>query len=459
MLSQASRVSRKLALQTLGRRKLHFTPVSFAVKPFILADIGEGIRECEVIQWFVQPGARVEQFDKLCEVQSDKASVEITSRFDGVIKKLYYEAGDMALVGKPLVDIDIEGEIAEEASTPVTIENTPKAENTSGLKAPTLPQSSQSTGPAQDLPPAEYVKLATPAVRRICKERGVDISQVTGTGKDGRVMKEDVMNHVQSMKGEAATAQQLQTQPKTSAPASQSETVVPLTHIQSQMFKTMAKSLSIPHFMFSDEVHLDPLTAVRSRINSELAQSSEGVQKLSYMPFFIKAISLALAKFPILNSRVNMESDKPSLVMRSQHNIGVAMDTPMGLLVPNIKNVQNLSILEIAAELQRLREAGAAGKIFPADLKGGTITISNIGSIGGRVVAPVIVNTEVAILGIGKAKTSPAFGRQGEIVPKTDVVFSWSADHRVIDGATMARMGTLMKNYVENPDLMLARMK
>ncbi|KAF8421155.1 hypothetical protein BGX38DRAFT_1251995 [Terfezia claveryi] len=392
-------------------RRLHLTPAPFAVKPFFLADIGEGIRECEVIQWFVQPGARVEQFDKLCEVQSDKASVEITSRFDGVIKKLYYDAGEMALVGKPLVDIDIEGEISQHRRR-------------RELQEPDTPDTTRSFNyyNTRYTPEHMHSKLATPAVRRICKELGVEITHIQGTGKDGRVLKEDVAAFAERPKSYQTTADLPETpaQPPSIAllPLA-SETTTQLSPMQMQMFKTMTKSLSIPHFLFSDEVHLDPLTACRSRINAELSSgnSSQSAQKISYMPFFIKAMSLALQKYPILNAKLNTDGDKPSLVMRPQHNIGVAMDTPAGLIVPNIKNVQNLSILEIGEELLRLQKPGQ------------------------------------------QAKTSPAFDTHGAVVPKTGMVFSWSADHRVIDGATMARMATLMKEFVEKPELMLARMK
>jgi len=360
-------------------------------------------------------------------------------------------------MNQPLVDIDIEEQGAEE-SVPIKFKDTPTptpAEGSKGLIPPPPPASTTTTGTP---PEYKHSKLATPAVRRICKELGVEITHVQGTGKDGRVLKEDVA----AFSVRSKTGQTTAGLPESAAtPPVGSETTSLLTPMQMQMFKTMTKSLSIPHFLFSDEVHLDPLTTCRSQINAELASGngSQSVQKLSYMPFFIKAMSLALLTYPILNARLNTDGDKPSLIMRPQHNIGVAMDTPAGLVVPNIKNVHNLSIFEIGEELLRLKKAGAAGKLSPADLKGGTITISNIGNIGGRVVSPVIVNSEVAILGIGKAKTLPAFDCHGAVVPKTEMVFSWSADHRIIDGATMARMATLMKKFVEKPELMLARMR
>ncbi|KAI5808829.1 2-oxoacid dehydrogenases acyltransferase-domain-containing protein [Peziza echinospora] len=456
-----------------GARTIHITPAAFAVRPFVLADIGEGIRECEVIQWFVQPGARVEQFDKLCEVQSDKASVEITSRFDGVIKKLHYETGEMALVGKPLVDIDTEGEPDDVEAAAVEV-----AADTVLSPAPQHP--SASAPDASSIPtPHRFSTLATPAVRRICKELQVDITHVSGSGKDGRVLKEDVAAFREGTSSSIAPP----APPAPSAPSPSgalpaatpfvpppvlgNETTVPLTPIQAQMFKAMTKSLSIPHFLFSDEVHLDPLLDVRARINADLASAPPAAAaslptKLSYLPFIIKAISLALNEYPIINSRVSTTEpggDRPAVVLRSSHNIGVAMDTPTGLIVPNIKNVQTLSIFDIARELSRLQAAASAGKLTPADIKGGTITVSNIGGIGGRVVSPVIVSSEVAILGIGKAKKVPAFDEKGQVVAKTELVCSWSADHRVIDGATMARMATLVKTFVEKPELMLARLR
>ena len=337
--------------------------------------------------------------------------------------------------------------------------------------APQQPAESRDELLDQGIPQThKYSKLATPAVRRVCKELGIDISHVAGTGKDGRVLKEDIINFSNSPKTPAAstsipTSQQSIKPPSQTIPESVNnetrESTVALSPVQMAMFKTMTRSLTIPHFLFSDEIHLDPLMAVRARINAEMALSSLAQQpRLTFMPFFIKAMSMALGEYPILNARVSLNGDdKPCLVMRPQHNIGVAMDTPTGLIVPNIKDVQNLSILEIAAELQRLQQAGATGKLTHTDLKGGTITISNIGNIGGRVVSPVIVDSEVAILGIGKAKTSPAFDVNGGIVPKTEIIFSWSADHRVVDGATMARMATLMKGSIETPELMLARMR
>jgi len=414
----------------------------------------------------------VEEWDKLCEVQSDKASVEITSRFAGVIKKLHYDAGEMAQVGKPLLDIDIQGEIKPEdlealtepdigesskaqtlessTSPPVAVVNTPNS-------PPLVPKTEPSTLSRK------HSTLATPAVRHLTKELDVNIADVKGTGRDGRVLKEDIYQFAKSRDTESSPAAPKPT-PIFPPPESgfQQEAIIHLSNTQHQMFKTMTKSLKIPHFLYADEVNFSGLSQLRHRLNKGLAKSPAGdVSKLSYLPFIIKAVSMAVHKYPILNARVDVDpsSSKPVLVMRSQHNIGVAMDTPSGLLVPVIKNVSSLNILSIAAELNRLQSLATSGKLSSSDLTGGTITISNIGNIGGTYVSPVIVEKEVAILGIGKIRTIPAFNEAKQIVEKQVANFSWSADHRVVDGATMARAAEVIRGFVEDPESMVVYLR
>ncbi|RPA95302.1 hypothetical protein L873DRAFT_1829859 [Choiromyces venosus 120613-1] len=437
-----------LAVSRLSRsRGFKSSAQALVVKPFLLADIGEGIRECEVIQWFVQPEAR------------------ITSRYDGVIKKLYYEAGDMAIVGKPLVDIDLKADISDPEQLGEVESEAPAVSGVS-KQAPKTSEGVDGPGHSSTSTTRLHRSLATPAVRRITREHDVDIMEIKGTGKDGRVLKEDVTRFVEARKsgGHVSESSSLQSStlprpPRAQAVSPREETKVPLTHIQSQMLKAMTKSLTIPHFLYSDEINFDQLIHLRSTINKSLNANSP-VPRVSFMPFVIKAVSIALEQYPLLNSRLEFDADnKPSLIMRPQHNIGVAMDTPAGLVVPNIKDVTNLSILDIAAELTRLQELGAEGKLTPADASGGTITVSNIGNIGGTVVAPVIITGEVAILGMGRAQKLPRFDEDGQVVAKTITNFSWSADHRVVDGATMARMAALVRELVEVPGKMFARMK
>jgi 2-oxoisovalerate dehydrogenase E2 component (dihydrolipoyl transacylase) len=239
----------------------------------------------------------------------------------------------------------------------------------------------------------------------------VDITHVNGTGKEGRVMKQDVLDFVAERDSPTASTQIL-TQPSVTPDTRQTETITNLTPIQSQMFKTMTRSLNIPHFLYADELKVNDITAIRKK----LASDTRDPKKITFLPFVVKAVSLALADYPILNTKVDVtDPNKPKLVMRAKHNIGIAMDTPNGLIVPNIKDVASRSIFDIAAEIARLSALGKSGKLTPADLSGGTITVSNVGNIGGTYVAPVLVPTEVAILGVGRSRTIPVFDEAGQV--------------------------------------------
>jgi 2-oxoisovalerate dehydrogenase E2 component (dihydrolipoyl transacylase) len=447
-----------------------------------------GIVECEIIQWFVEPGARVEEFSPLCEVQSDKASVEITSRFAGVVKKLHYDAGEMAKVGKPFVDIDIQGHVKEEGLGTMVPPETPRTEaEPKPTQAPVRPPAEETAAAqvavlteheTENAPKVKgkHAALATPAVRHLSKELKVDISEIDGTGREGRVLKEDIYKFVE--RRNAASTQPTPgthptgafAPPEVPTAGPQQETPIALTRTQEMMFKAMTRSLSIPHFLYADEVDFTSLVELRARLNKVLSKSGlsdSQVGKLSYLPFIIKAVSMSLYKYPTLNARVdvadNGNNNKPTLVLRSQHNIGVAMDTPSGLLVPVIKNVGGLNILGIAAELARLQALAVAGKLSPHDMAGGTITVSNIGNIGGTYLSPVVVEREVAILGIGRMRTVPAFssvpGEEDRVVRRQVCNFSWSADHRVVDGATMARAAEVVRAIVEEPDVMVMHLR
>ena len=307
-------------------------------------------------------------------------------------------------------------------------------------------------------PAAKPAALAIPAVRGLLKELNVNIADVTGTGKEGRVTRDDVQNFVASQNSGATHS----TRPQPSrgfynADQAQVEKPITLTPVQSQMFKTMTRSLSIPHFLYADEIDVNGLSTLRQRLNNQPSSAP----RLSYLPFIMKAVSLALESFPLLNARVDIGTGEnaPKLVMREKHNIGVAMDTPQGLLVPNVKDISLRSIQDIASEVSRLQALAKAGKLSANDLTGGTITVSNVGSIGGTYVAPVLVQSEVAILGIGKVRTIPAFDDRDRVIKKQVMNFSWSADHRVVDGATMARMAERVRAFVEEPALMMTRLR
>ncbi|OJD37652.1 dihydrolipoamide branched chain transacylase e2 [Diplodia corticola] len=460
-------------------RLFHASAAALAVKPYLLADIGEGITECQVIQWFVQPGARVEQFDKICEVQSDKATVEITSRFDGVIKKLHYEADEVAKVGKPLVDIDIQSEISEEDQA-IIESPAEEAPQTSGAVRERQPAqsaeasssdtsaveaSTQSSSSVERPPPGRHANLATPAVRHLLRQHNLNIEDIRGTGKEGRVLKDDIQRHVSASK-EQATSAATTTTTTTSGPASPppssapiaGDRDVPLTPIQRQMYKTMTRSLNIPHFLYTDTVDFASLNRIRHKLFSQSPSSP----KLSALPFIIKAVSLALTSHPVLNAYLDDATDpsKPRLIHKAQHDIGIAVDSPGGLVVPVVRHVQAHSIASLAAEIARLAALARDNRLSLNELSGATFTVSNIGSVGGGAVAPVIVPPQVGILGVGRARPVPAFAADGvSVVRRDECVFSWSADHRVVDGATAARCAEEVRRLLEDVEGMVVRLK
>jgi 2-oxoisovalerate dehydrogenase E2 component (dihydrolipoyl transacylase) len=294
----------------------------------------------------------------------------------------------------------------------------------------------------------------------LTKELNLNIEDIPGTGKDGRVLKEDVQKYAYAKSDSVLAASSL-----TPVEPLREDRTIPLTPVQNQMFKAMTRSLQIPHFLYTDSINFTELNRVRRSLNVHYSSSPDSHHhhqpKLSALPFILKSVSLALTAFPSLNAHLDMESDpqKPKLTHKAAHNIGVAVDTPQGLLVPVIHNVQSHSILSLATELQRLSTLARANKLSTSDLSGATFTISNIGSLGGGVVAPVITNPQVAILGVGRSKAVPAFDEKGQVVKREEAMFSWSADHRVVDGAMMARFAESVKGYLEQVENMIVRLR
>lgn len=301
-------------------------------------------------------------------------------------------------------------------------------------------------------PRSRNASLATPAVRGLLKEHQLDITHINGTGKDGRVLKEDVHTFLKERRDSQARPSSVSS-PSTGQ--GQIETSEPLSLIQAQMFKSMTKSLTIPHFLYADDIDLTALSSLR-----ETLATAASAQKISALSFIVKAVSMMLTQFPILNAKIDLSNPaKPALIHRSQHNIGIAIDSPSGLIVPSVKNVTAMSIGDVAVEIKHLVALSQESKLSSSDLKGTTITVSNIGSIGGTVVSPIIVEDQVAILGVGKTRTVPVFDQSGMVVPRESCCFSWAADHRVVDGATMARAATVVKGYVEKPETMIVALR
>lgn len=400
-------------------------------KEFILPDIGEGIVECEVIEWKVREGDFVEEDDVIVEVSTDKAIVEISCIHSGQITKLYYLAGERAEVHAPLYTIDIDEEDIEPTHRLIEGE---RQERDLALIIPSasLPQNDSNK------------KVSTsPAVRKLAREHDLDLALVSGSGKNERILKEDVLAY---LKPESRV-------PSLVLPENVEDRTEAIVGVRKIMAQRMADSVnSIPHFSFVDEVDVSELLKLRASLNVTFAEKV----KVTLMPLLMKALSLSITAFPIVNSRV--DDTFSQLTYLQSHNIGMAVAGKTGLLVPNIKNIQKRSIIDIAQEVIRVTHAARSGVISPTDLKGGTITISNIGAIGGLSASPIINKPEVAIVALGKIQTLPRFNGAGKIKACQIMTISWSGDHRVIDGATIAHFNNTWKAYIENPHTMLANL-
>ncbi|EHJ91831.1 2-oxo acid dehydrogenase subunit E2 [Vreelandella boliviensis] len=406
---------------------------------FLLPDIGEGIVECEVVEWRVAEGDQIEEDQPIVEVMTDKALVEITAPEAGVVTKLYVAQGQIAKVHAPLyayrVEGDTETEIQSETTQPITTEK-PK-EHTAGAS---MASDSLALGVAAG---HLYDKVpASPAVRRLVREHALQLTDISGSGKDGRVLKEDVLAHLEQAPQASASSHQADTQ----APR-----VEPLRGVRAVMAKRMVEAAStIPHFHYGEEIDVTALLALRERLKP-LAEAQG--ERLTLMPFFMKAMALAVAEEPIVNAQLNTAGNE--LHYYPQCNIGMAVDSKAGLMVPNVKSVERLTLLEIAREVGRLTTSAREGRVDQADLKGGTISISNIGALGGTYAAPIINAPEAAIVAIGKTQWLPRFDEQGAVQRRAIMTITWAGDHRFIDGGTIARFCNAWKGFLEAPETML----
>jgi 2-oxoisovalerate dehydrogenase E2 component (dihydrolipoyl transacylase) len=409
---------------------------------FILPDIGEGIVECELVEWLVKEGEVIVEDQPIADVMTDKALVQIPSMYSGVVEKLYYKQGDIAKVHSPLFSMTPEGD----SSTNDTVEAEPesKSEVKPEVKAPV---DSVKAEPVVSNTKDNGKALASPAVRRVARELDINIHQVEGSGKKGRVYKDDVVAYSQNGASAVSTV-------VAGGAIIGSTSVEPIRGIKKIMATAMQNSVStIPHFTYCEEIDLTELIALRGELKDVYAKQDI---KLTMMPFFMKAMSLAIKEYPLVNTKVN--EDCTELTYFNDHNIGMAVDSKVGLLVPNIKQVQTKSILDLANDIMRLTNDARSGRVASEDLKGGTITISNIGAIGGTVATPIINKPEVAIVALGKLQKLPRFNDQGDVVARSIMQVSWSGDHRVIDGGTIARFCNLWKSFLEKPSHMLVHM-
>jgi 2-oxoisovalerate dehydrogenase E2 component (dihydrolipoyl transacylase) len=373
-----------------------------------------------------------------------------------------------------LLDIDVPNDSCDEAQFSdigLSQEIGSTQELTSRSQLPveheTLPESSMPTGipdtKAQQAPLTDVssLTLIAPSLRRLLKENNINIKHVKGTGRDGIILKEDIMRYIESGANDSFDEQQAKVQPSIPTGAEHNDRRVTMSPIQTQMFKAMTSSLAIPHFLYTHKVDLTAIMDQCKRFKSDpslaLRNDNGNAIKLTPLPFIMKALSNAITEFPILNSTLDTsDSQKPALIVRGQHNFGMAVDSPKGLLVPVVRDVKHHSLLSLTAEITRVGQLARDGKLSPNDMIDGTIVASNIGSIGGQVVAPVILPPMVAIMAIGKVESEPVFEKDSDgverLVRKKRATLSWSADHRVLDGATVARCAQRVQQQLEMPE-------
>ncbi|TKV69412.1 dihydrolipoyllysine-residue acetyltransferase [Marinobacter panjinensis] len=409
---------------------------------FILPDIGEGIVECEVVEWRVAEGDEIEEDQPVVDVMTDKAMVEITAPKAGRVTKLYHKQQEMARVHSPLFAF-----IPRDRDEPTEAKATPKPapESAPATAKPV------STGNRQRIP-------ASPAVRRLVREHDLHLADIDGSGKDGRVLKADVLAHLdkptapaQHQEDTGESRQASQGSGRRMPKREQEVRIEPIKGMKAAMARSMVKSATtIPHFIYSEDIDVTDLLKLREQLKPEAEARGS---RLTLMPFVMKAMALAVQEFPVLNSRVN--DDVTEIHYLPSCNIGMAVDGKAGLMVPNVKGVESLTLLGIADEVARLTEAARSGRVSQEDLKGGTITISNIGALGGTYASPIINAPEVAIVALGRTQKLPRFDANGQVVERAIMTVSWAGDHRIIDGGTIARFCNRWKGYMESPQSML----
>ncbi|WP_077601036.1 dihydrolipoamide acetyltransferase family protein [Oceanobacillus sojae] len=420
---------------------------------FKLPDIGEGIHEGELVKWFVKEGDEVKEDDVLCEIQNDKSVVEIPSQVDGKVTKIHVAEGEVAIVGDTLISFDAEGYDDEEE------EETKSEDTSSESKEEKTDDSAAEKSEDADQSSDDKRVIAMPSVRKFARENDVNIKDVQGSGKNGRITKEDVESFLSgdqpkasSDSSEAGEAKETATSEDTAAaPQGQyPETREKMTAMRKAIAKSMVNSKSkAPHVTLMDEVDVTELVAHRKKFK---AVAAEQEIKLTYLPYVVKALVSATKKFPIFNSYIDEETEE--IVQKHYYNIGIAADTERGLLVPVVKDADKKSIFQISSEINELAVKARDGKLKPDEMKGASNTISNIGSAGGQWFTPVLNYPEAAILGIGRIAEKPVV-RDGEIVVAPVLAVSLSFDHRIVDGATAQNALNQIKRLLNDPQLIM----
>ena len=432
---------------------------------FRLPDIGEGIAEAEIVAWHVKPGDRIEEDSPVADMMTDKATVEMESPVTGTVLEVAGEVGDMVAIGATLVVIEIEGEAAGEATavaapTAQRIEaETPQAEDADRINAaaetvsePALPPASVAPSPPPASPapfaqPSAARVLASPAVRARAQDLGIDLGKVR-PAEDGRIRHADLD---QFLAYNSAGGY------RSAGPARGDETIKVI-GLRRRIAENMAASKrNIPHFSYVEECDVTALETMRGQLNDGRGGANDSRPKLTMLPLLITAICRTVPQFPMINARFD---DEANIVTRhGAVHLGIAAQTPVGLMVPVIREAQTLNLWQLAREIARLAEAARNGTATSSELSGSTLTVTSLGPLGGVATTPVINRPEVAIIGPNRIIERPMFvsdGMGGERIEKRKLMnVSISCDHRVVDGWDAASFVQAMKKLIETPVLLL----
>jgi pyruvate dehydrogenase E2 component (dihydrolipoamide acetyltransferase) len=526
------------------------------VKEFTLPDVGEGVAEGELVTWLVAPGDRVEEDQPVAEVETDKALVEVPSRYDGVVEELFAEEGEIVPVGDVIISfrVDEDGEDADSGTSEEPAESGESGEADADSDGDTAaePDGEPADEPDGDVPSGRT--FAPPSVRRLARELGIDIAALDGSGPGGRISEADVRAHAEDdaseprpapadigsgdrksavskrdASGDDADSSAAATMPDAAEPAAAVEPAGRETTLATPATRKLARDLNVdiddvptdetrdgeafvadeavqayadalegsvdaesapadtvavsdsgasesvdetvpyrgvrrtigkqmerskytaPHVSHHDTAEVDALVEARERLKPKA--EAAGV-KLTYMPFVMKAIVAGLKEYPYLNSE--LREDEEEIVLKGEYNLGIAVATDAGLLVPVVENVDEKGLFELAAEVRDLASRARDRKLKPAEMKGSTFSITNFGAIGGEYATPIINYPETAILGLGAIEERPVV-RDGEVVAAPTLPLSLSIDHRVIDGAVAAEFANTVMEHLEHPLLLLTQ--
>lgn len=413
------------------------------------ADIGEGIHEGVLLKNFFEPGDSVSEGDTLFTLETDKVNAEIPSPVTGKLAQNNYVVGDAVQVGQVIVVVD-DGQPGVRSNMPDDFDQTERVEEAGStsvvgqieVSSDVIEASTEGNSVAEANVTTGKV-LATPVARKMAKDLGLDITKIHGTGPQGRVMKSDI---------------QKASQPKTlekdhvREPYEENHAIdrIPMTMLRKTISKNMTLSkYTIPHTAVMDEADATDLVAFRSRVKEMAAE--KGV-KLTYLAFFVKAVVAGLKAFPYLNA--SLDDEKDEILLKRFYNIGIAVDTEDGLMVPVIRNADRLSIFEVAEVIEDLSNRARQKALKLDELSDGTFTITNYGAVGASFGVPIIKHPEAGILGVGAIVKKPVVIEE-EIVIREILPLSLSFDHRIIDGADAGRFVALVKSYVANPEMLL----